>query len=1277
MESPFESILNLSGKTKHDRQRVHRRRNDRNNLRYRTRDLTSELVKKYTDYNPWNTPAMSSSKHKAQWEQMQLTEANRSRDRFIETIGNKVFRPGRGRQHIQAEELEKQYNLLEAIRQSRPDMMDIGSSGGRPGYTYNAMNVRDPGRGLPPEITRAIHDAWENANAMNPIIRPQNWFNPEKDSLNVGDVAEDYVESKIPVETSDYMDPVPLSLPDARMTHTKVGLLRAAQLASQRNQNIFAPGFTPQQYQSNAMPPGSSTVNNYNYHQYPGGGNLTNGTTGGGGDFWNTFGLGLSDWWKNWINPTPAPTPVSTPAPTTQAPTQAPTTQAPTQSPTTQAPTQAPTTQAPTQAPTQTPTTQAPTQAPTTQAPTQAPTTQAPTEAPTTQAPTEAPTTQAPTEAPTTQAPTEAPTTQAPSQAPTQAPTSAPTQAPPTPEPTPEPVPTPEPTQAPPTPASEPSEEEKKRKEEQWKQWKEEYRRLAKQRDALKNRLAVATNVNNSGEANFYATMLTNLREKMEDLELSLRQAAKEAKTNQDEKTAAAAAAEAQRLEAEREANAAAEAQRLEAERQANEAAAAKAEEERIRMEQQVAADNFKAAMEESARETERQKQVKEDEARSEFEAAMAAVAEQNARARQEQLDRHEKETKEKQAFEEAATSWPDKDYQHFVNVMQANDHVTTNKAVQEYINFMKNQSYNVLYNGTTPDNTLTNTTKKTTMTNMTVMTEEEEDTVWDFLGSKFAKSVLATGALMFGASKALPFLLRNKYLKYILALPFAQRQQQAAENQLRVDFSADGRSLSIIEGAGINNAQLASENLARSFALGQPPDPNSPVTPAAKKRGGAYSPPGDWGESPIAHKWEPLSPASKADIEQLSQVDLEQTLSAKVKVPGQQAESLRQMIDRRLQDVPESVKQVARMGSEILADEVGRYAYGLILDRAGLPHVLRPSYDIAKKKVLDWMKKHPKEVPDIVEQATNHVAAVPAVVPAAPPLPAVPQAPPAPSVAPPAPLAPKVPKAPKAPKSPKAPKTPPVAPPVPRAPTVPTAPPAPPAAPLAPAAPVAPKVASAAPAAPTASRAGLLGDILKKKALRPVQQKVVSVHAQPENTQKRAVQDYLQHKRKRHAEDSFEQDPDETTPVKKPKTPRKEVKPLREEPVVVAPPVLPTPAPPKPPVKPITRSVAAAAAAPPPAPRGDLLSDIRGGTLKLKQVKKATGPVGTTVKDIPADKLQLLENRAVQQYERKGRKNINAMSPEERAAYAAELNQHIKQKEEAAAADDDVDMSD
>jgi len=264
MESPFESVLNLSGKTRHDVQRVHRRRNDRNNLRYRTRDLTSELVKKYTDYNPWNTPAMTSSKHKAQWEQMQLTEANRSRDRFIETIGNKLFRPGRGRQHVQADELQKQYNLLEAIRQGRPDMMDIGTSGGRPGYTYNAENVRDPGRGLPPEIAIAIHDAWENANRMNPIIRGRNWVKPEKDSNDVGNMSEDYVESKIPVETSDYMDPVKLSLPDTRFTHTQVGLLRAAQLASQRNENIFAPGFAPHQYHSNAMPPGS-TVHNHFY----------------------------------------------------------------------------------------------------------------------------------------------------------------------------------------------------------------------------------------------------------------------------------------------------------------------------------------------------------------------------------------------------------------------------------------------------------------------------------------------------------------------------------------------------------------------------------------------------------------------------------------------------------------------------------------------------------------------------------------------------------------------------------------------------------------------------------------------------------------------------------------------------------------------------------------------------------------------------------------------------------------------------------------------------
>jgi hypothetical protein len=259
MASSFDTALNLNGENKNHLVRVykHKKGGLKANLRHRARDLTSEQLSKYTDYNPWNAPDTRNSKEAKLYEGMQLREANVSRDRFMESIGGHVFRRGaRADSVYQDDGLEKQWNLIEAIRQGRVDMMDIGQGGGRPGFTYQQQNTRDPSIGLPPELAQVINAAWDTAHVLNPRLRKRKWIEPTKDQLDVGNLSEGDVTNHIPVKTSDYqkVDQVPAI--DDRFTHTRVAAVKAAHQNALRNNRIFVPNESQYMgsFQSMAMP---------------------------------------------------------------------------------------------------------------------------------------------------------------------------------------------------------------------------------------------------------------------------------------------------------------------------------------------------------------------------------------------------------------------------------------------------------------------------------------------------------------------------------------------------------------------------------------------------------------------------------------------------------------------------------------------------------------------------------------------------------------------------------------------------------------------------------------------------------------------------------------------------------------------------------------------------------------------------------------------------------------------------------------------------------------
>jgi hypothetical protein len=172
----FDEALNLNGKNKHDNIKVHKgkKSNTNHNIRNRTKDLTPELLDKFIPKNHFNPPSCTSGIHKQRWQDMQKNEALMSRDRFVESISNRIYKPGTKRSVVHDMNLQDNYNLIESIRQGRVDMKDVGQSVDRPGYTYNAQNAKDPGDTLPPHWSQVLRQGWALAQSMNPRLAEAN-----------------------------------------------------------------------------------------------------------------------------------------------------------------------------------------------------------------------------------------------------------------------------------------------------------------------------------------------------------------------------------------------------------------------------------------------------------------------------------------------------------------------------------------------------------------------------------------------------------------------------------------------------------------------------------------------------------------------------------------------------------------------------------------------------------------------------------------------------------------------------------------------------------------------------------------------------------------------------------------------------------------------------------------------------------------------------------------------------------------------------------------------
>ena len=239
LESAFDRVLNLNGKNTNDFDRVHKhaRHGTNHQVRHRTRDLTPEMLNKIVLKNNWNNPEIKTKEQRSAWESVQTREADLQRERFAESIGNNIFARGRGNRTIQDIKLEEHWQLIEAIRQGRVDMRDQGQGASRPGFTYSTNgNARDPSAGLPPEYQQVIKSAWENAQVMNPSLRPNKIMEPQNNStLDVGNPSENDVSDRVGMKTSDYQQVQPVNSSSDRFTQTRVHQMQATHQNSRQN----------------------------------------------------------------------------------------------------------------------------------------------------------------------------------------------------------------------------------------------------------------------------------------------------------------------------------------------------------------------------------------------------------------------------------------------------------------------------------------------------------------------------------------------------------------------------------------------------------------------------------------------------------------------------------------------------------------------------------------------------------------------------------------------------------------------------------------------------------------------------------------------------------------------------------------------------------------------------------------------------------------------------------------------------------------------------------
>lgn len=220
-ENHVTATLNLDNKHS-DTARIYQKRRPRmtnHGVRNHLTDVTPDHLRRYTSSSEMNAPSMSTGMHRVMWQKMQAREAETDRDRFISAVGGHVFKRG-GVRGMQGMKLEQQWKLLENIRQGRVDTRDTGMAAGRPGYTSERQNTRDPGIGMPYVLREAMRKASENAHMMNPAVKKHH-------VASVG--PDDMVTTGPTMKTSDYMNDRQMApAVNRRMPWDFVGAVQAA-----------------------------------------------------------------------------------------------------------------------------------------------------------------------------------------------------------------------------------------------------------------------------------------------------------------------------------------------------------------------------------------------------------------------------------------------------------------------------------------------------------------------------------------------------------------------------------------------------------------------------------------------------------------------------------------------------------------------------------------------------------------------------------------------------------------------------------------------------------------------------------------------------------------------------------------------------------------------------------------------------------------------------------------------------------------------------------------
>jgi hypothetical protein len=197
-------ILNL-GSENTDYARVYKRNRPRmtsNGVRRQLADITPSHLTRYTSTSAMADPEPRNSRQQGNWRRIQMQEQSKNQDRFIAAVGGHIFKRGAGTRGMQAAKAEDQWKLLENIRQGRVDTRDINMAAGRPGYTSEAQNTRDPGIGLPPVLRASLAQASKNASVMNPAIHGHH----KRCDDAMGGLGTGTVQMTAPVmKTTDYM----------------------------------------------------------------------------------------------------------------------------------------------------------------------------------------------------------------------------------------------------------------------------------------------------------------------------------------------------------------------------------------------------------------------------------------------------------------------------------------------------------------------------------------------------------------------------------------------------------------------------------------------------------------------------------------------------------------------------------------------------------------------------------------------------------------------------------------------------------------------------------------------------------------------------------------------------------------------------------------------------------------------------------------------------------------------------------------------------------------